>query len=132
MLSLPNLNGIEIADFTTDSTANTFFFVDDIWLAFLSSDRIFCTITRTQAATGTLIRNDIEGNQFLADPSRAAFIADMGFVFLAKIADGSENWIRSRLPQAAQRSSFNRLAETFKLLDIPFLYSLSWWMDGIS
>jgi len=69
------------------------------------------TILQTQKTADTFFRFNMINNEILADQSRTAFVPDVGFVLVSEIPERGQNGIGRCLPQAAQRTGFNRLGQ---------------------
>ena len=67
----------------------------------LSGDSIGGTILEAQVTAGTIILEDVVGDQRLADTRGTPLVFNVRFILVAEISDRREHGVRSRFPKPA-------------------------------
>jgi len=109
---------IKGTNFEAGSAGDAFVRYDVVRILLSTLNRIGGTFLSAQCTPGTFICVDGIRQQIFADTGWAMFVVNVGLVLIAKMANGRQHRIRSRLPQPAQRSTLDSLANSLQLFDI--------------
>ena len=101
--SLSNLHHRgERAFVQADPALRAFLLVDYVSSLLFAGNGAHRAILQAQAASLAGLQIDLVAEQPPALLGRAAFFDNVGFIFIAKVADGRKDWVGSGLPQPAE------------------------------